>query len=68
MPKYKPCNYDQMVMLPISLETQLVPGSLEYTINEVVEKHIDQSMFDARYNNDETSASAIHPKILHRMA
>ncbi len=34
MAKYKPCNYDQLVMLPISLEAQLVPGSLEHTINE----------------------------------
>jgi len=64
MPKYKPCNYDQMVMLPISLEAQLVPGSLEYTINKLVEKHIDLSVFDARNNNDETGATAIHPKIL----
>jgi transposase len=30
----------------------------------VVENHIDLSVFDARYNNDETGASAIHPKIL----
>jgi hypothetical protein len=39
MAKFKPCNYDQMVTLPISLENQLVPGSLEHTINELVEKH-----------------------------
>lgn len=44
MAKFKPCNYDQMVMLPISLENQLVPGSLEHTINELVEKHIDLSV------------------------
>lgn len=64
MAKFKPCNYDQMVMLPISLENQLVPGSLEQTINELVEKHIDLSVFDERYSNDETGASAIHPKVL----
>jgi transposase len=64
MAKYKPNNEDQMVMLPISLQDQLVPGTLEYTINELVEKHIDLSVFDARYNNDETGATAIHPKIL----
>jgi transposase len=64
MAKYKPCNYDQMVMLPISLESQLVPGSLEHTINEVVEKHVDLSVFDERYNNDDTGASAIHPRVL----
>ncbi|WP_246237572.1 hypothetical protein [Caldichromatium japonicum] len=59
MPKFKPCNYDQMVMLPISLENQILPGSLEHTIHEVVEKHMDLSVFDQRYNNDETGATAI---------
>ncbi|QIK38711.1 transposase [Caldichromatium japonicum] len=64
MPKFKPCNYAQMTMLPISLENQILPGSLEHTIHEVVEKHMDLSVFDQRYNNDETGATAIHPKIL----
>jgi len=64
MAKFKPCNEDQLVMLPISLQDQLVPGTLEHTISEVVEKHLDLSVFDARYNNDETGAAAIHPKIL----
>ena len=66
MAKFKPCNEDQLVMLPISLQNQFVPGTLEYTISQLVEKHIDLSVFDARYNNDETGAAAIHPKILWR--
>jgi hypothetical protein len=53
MAKFKPCNEDQMVMLPISLQDQLVPGTLEHTISQLVEKHLDLSVFDARYNNDE---------------
>jgi len=64
MAKFKPCNEDQMVMLPISLQDQLVPGTLEHTISQVVDDHIDLTVFDARYNNDDTGASAIHPKIL----
>ena len=64
MAKFKPCNEDQLVMLPISLQDQLVPGTLEHTISELVDKHLDLSVFDARYNNDETGAAAIHPKIL----
>jgi transposase len=64
MAKFKPLNENQMVMLPISLQDQLVPETLEHTINEWVEKHLDLSVFDARYNNDETGAAAIHPKIL----
>ena len=64
MAKFKPLNENQLVMLPISLQDQLVPGTLEHTISELVEKHLDLSVFDARYHNDETGASAIHPKIL----
>ena len=64
MAKFKPLNENQLVMLPISLQDQLVPDTLEHTISELVEKHLDLSVFDARYNNDETGAAAIHPKIL----
>jgi transposase len=64
MPRYKAYNYDQLVMLPISLENQLVPGTLEHTVHELVEKHIDLSVFEGRYNNDDTGATAINPKVL----
>ena len=64
MAKFKPCNDNQLVMLPISLQDQLVPDTLEHTISQLVEKHLDLSIFDARYNNDENGATAIHPKIL----
>jgi len=64
MAKFKPLNENQLVMLPISLQDQLVPGTLEHTISKLVDKHMDLSVFDARYNNDETGATAIHPKIL----
>ena len=64
MAKFRPCNENQLVMLPISLQDQLVEGTLEHTINELVEKRLDLSVFDARYNNDVIGAPAIHPKIL----
>jgi hypothetical protein len=48
MAKFKPCNDNQMVMLPISLRNQLAPGSLAHTISELVEKHIDLLVFDGR--------------------
>ncbi|WKZ34670.1 MAG: transposase [Anaerolineales bacterium] len=64
MAKFKPLNENQLIMLPISLQDQIVPGTLEHTISELVDNHLDLSVFDARYNNDETGAAAIHPKIL----
>jgi len=62
MAKYKPSNEDQMVMLTISLQDQLVPGTLEHTIHRLVGENINLSVFDERYTNDEKGAAAIHPR------
>ncbi|MBN1674098.1 MAG: transposase [Kiritimatiellae bacterium] len=52
------------MMVPVSLEAQLEPGTLEYAIHQVVETGLDLSIFEARYRNDETGRSAIDPKVL----
>lgn len=64
MARYKPYDYDQLMMVPVSLEDQLVPGTLEYAIHHVVEERLDLSIFDERYCNDETGRTAIAPKVL----
>lgn len=64
MARYKPYRSDQMVMVPISFQQQLEPGTLEYTIHELVEQHLDLSVFEGRYRNDLSGARAIHPKLL----
>jgi transposase len=64
MARYKPYDYDQLTMIPVSLEEQLVPGTLEYAIHHVVEERLDLSIFDERYSNDETGRKAIAPKLL----
>ena len=64
MPRYKAYDYDQLIMIPISLENQLEPGTLEYTINELVENKLDLSVFEGRYQNDDTGATTINPKVL----
>ena len=64
MAKYKGYNYSQMVMLPVSLEDQLMPGTLEFAIHTLVEHYVDMSPFDERYINDETGRSAYNPKVL----
>jgi len=64
MAKYKKYNYSQMVMIPVSLENQLMSGTLEHAIHEVIEKKVDLSVFNEKYKNDETGAPAHDPKIL----
>jgi transposase len=64
MARYKQYNYSQMMMVPVCLDEQLMPGTLEHTIHTLIENEIDLSVFDARYNNDETGCTAYDPKIL----
>jgi len=49
MAKYESYDYSQSVLIPVSLEGQLVPGTLEFAIHTLVETRIDMSIFDHRY-------------------
>ena len=64
MPRYKPYDYNQLMMVPVSLEQQLVPGTLEYAIHQLVEKRLDAAIFDEKYRNEETGRTAYAPKVL----
>ena len=57
-------GYSQSVLIPVCLDEQLVPGSLEFAIHTLVQTRIDTSIFDHRYSNDETGREAYDPKIL----
>ena len=45
MAKSKSYDYRQSVLLPVSLEDQLMPGTLEFAIHTLVEKRLDMSIF-----------------------
>jgi hypothetical protein len=47
MAKYKTYDYRQRVLLPISLEDQLMPGTLEFAIHTLVEKRLDMAILPA---------------------
>ncbi len=64
MAKFKRYDYSQKVFIPIFLEDQLMPGTLEFVIHALVENRLDMSVFEARYNNDQTGRFAYDPKIL----
>ena len=64
MARYKTYDYRQRVLLPVSLEDQLMPGTLEFAIHTLVEKRLDMSIFEGKYRNDETGRAAYDPKIL----
>ena len=64
MPRYKYYDYNQTVLIPIELEKQIIPGTLEYAIHHLIQERIDISYFDERFCNDETGRKAINPKLL----
>ena len=64
MAKYKSYDYSQSVLIPVCLDEQLMPGTLEFAIHTLVHPRIDTTIFDQRYNNDETGREAYDPKIL----
>ena len=64
MPRYKSYDYSQLQMVPVSLEDQLMPGSLEYAIHYLVEERLDLTIFDKRFCNDQTGSTAYNPKVL----
>ncbi len=64
MAKYKRYDYRQSLMIPVSLEDQLIPGTLEFAIHTLVERRMDMSVFDGNYQNDDVGRSAYDPKIL----
>jgi transposase len=64
MPRYKRYDYKQSLLLPVNFDEQIMPGTLEHTINYLVEEKIDISPLEARFCNEETGAPAYNPKIL----
>ena len=66
MARYKHTDIEegQGLFLTVNLKEQIVPGTFEYMLNDLVENEIDIKMFDENYKNDETGSKAIPPAIL----
>ena len=64
MARFKAYDLNQAKMIPISYSDQIVEGSFEHALNEIVEEHLDLSVFEQRYTNDATGRLAYDPKVL----
>ena len=64
MARYKDYDINQSKFIPIVFSDQITPGTFEYTINVLVDEHLDMSVFDARYKNDEVGSPAYDPSLL----
>jgi transposase len=52
-----------MNILPVSIDNQISPYTLEFIIHHIIED-LDISYFNIRYNNDAVGRKAINPKVL----
>ena len=64
MARYKPYSYAQGKFIAIHFANQILPGTFEYTLNHLIDHELDLSIFDTRFCNDETGATAYDPRIL----
>ncbi|MEX2489394.1 MAG: transposase [Pseudomonadales bacterium] len=64
MPNFKKYSYNQSAMVVIDFEEQLQPGTFEFTLHKLIDKHIDLSVFHEKYHNDAGGRSAYDPAIL----
>jgi transposase len=62
--RYKAYDYSQGKFIPIHFDKQIIPGTFEHTLHYLIDNEIDLSIFDLRYQNDETGAPAYDPAIL----
>ena len=56
MARYKPYNSNQSMLLAVTLKDHIYPGSLEETIDILVERDLDLAQFERLYHNDDTAA------------
>jgi transposase len=54
----------QGLFMGVDLKEQLIPGTFEHMLDELIGERIGVSGFDKNYNNDETGAKAVPPKVL----
>ena len=64
MARYKKNEFAQNMLIPISFQEQIMPGSLEYAISTLVDKRMDMSLFDEKFRNDAMGRRAYDPRIL----
>jgi hypothetical protein len=64
MATYKSDDDGHMMMIPVALERQLMPGTREFAIHEWVQRRMDTSIVDRPDHHDATGCPAYDPKSL----
>ena len=55
MGRCKDYSYEQTVFLPINFSRQVLPGTFEYTLHNLIDNELDVSIFEERIHNEGAS-------------
>ena len=64
MAKFINHDYSQMKLLAVSFDRQILPGTFEHTLHHLVENKLGLSLFDQRYENEDSGRPAFSPAML----
>jgi transposase len=64
MARFKETNNRQGQFIPLIFDEQILPGTIEHAICDIIDHHLDLSVCDSRYKNDANGAPAVPPAIL----
>lgn len=64
MPRYKTDLSGQSQLVPVDFAKQVLPGTFEHALAHLIDHKLDCSVFDARYTNEVTGATAYDPRVL----
>ena len=64
MAKYKPYSYGQGQFIPVFFSKQILSGTFEFALNQLIDNKLNLTNFDKKFHNDETGAPAYDPRIL----
>ncbi len=67
MPRFKDTNPDQTVLVPVSFDRQILPGTFEHTLNYLVDHKFDFNIFYHKYRNEEGGRPAYDPALLFKI-
>lgn len=63
MARYKP-THKGLKLLAVDFDKQVIPGSFEHALCQLVDHELDLSQFHLRFKNDDNGAPAFHPGAL----
>jgi transposase len=62
--RFKKDSKDQSKFVAVSFDKQIIPGTFEAALDDLIDNVVDLSVFDCRFRNEETGAPAYNPAIL----